>query len=148
MQGRYIDADPNPLFTQPGLKEKYFTYGFSISMPLNINMFSDVEASKVAHLKAQTEVLERKNAIDEEYKLTQSKLRIISKKIELAKKDEKLYKRLYLSTKNLEHAGEKTSLDTEMMSNSLNVRKLDQQIYAIDKQIELLGLYTKVLNVN
>ncbi len=146
LQGRYTDADLNPLFARPGLEEKYWTYGFSISMPLNINMFSDIEASKVAHLKAQTEVIDRKHTIDEEYKLVKSKLRIIEKKITLARKDEKLYNRLYKTTKNLAHAGEKTSLDTAMMFNSLKVRKLDQKIYSLDKQIELIGLYTKVAN--
>jgi hypothetical protein len=111
-------------------------------------MFSDIEASKVAHLKAQTEVIERKNTIDSEYKLIRSKLRIIDKKIKLAKKDEKLYNRLYKTTKNLERAGEKTSFETAMMKNSLQIRKLDQKIYYLDKQIELIGLYTKVANVD
>ena len=146
VQGRYIDADPNPLFERPGLEEQYYTYGFTISMPLNINMFSDVEATKVAHLKAQTEVIERKHTIDEEYKLVKRKLGIIEKKIMLAHKDEKLYSRLYKNTKNLAKAGEKTSFDTAMMRNSLEVRKLDQKIYNLDKQIELIGLYTKVSN--
>lgn len=146
LQGRYTDADLNPLFPQSGLEEKYWTYGFTVSMPLNINMFSDIEASKVAHLKAQTEVIERKHTIDEEYKLIQNKLKIIEKKIKLARKDEKLYARLYKTTKNLAKAGEKTSLDTAMMFNSLKVRKLDQKIYELDKQIELIELYTKVAN--
>jgi outer membrane protein TolC len=147
VQGHYIDEDINPLFSRgEGLEEKYFTYGFSISMPLNINMFSDVEVSKVEHLKAQTEVIERKHTIDEEYKLVKRKLRIIDKKIGLAKKDEHLYQRLYKTTKNLASAGEKTSYDTALMRNSLKVKKLDRQIYVIDKQIELLALYTKVEN--
>jgi outer membrane protein TolC len=146
VQARYTDEDLNPLFARPGIEEQYFTYGFSISMPLNINMFSDIEASKVEHLKAQTEVIERKHTIDEEYRLVKQKLRIIDKKIVLAKKDATLYKRLYRTTKNLALAGEKTLYDTALMRNSLEVRKLDQKIYAIDKQIELLSLYTKVEN--
>ena len=146
VQARYTDEDLNPLFARPGIEEQYFTYGFSISMPLNINMFSDIEASKVEHLKAQTEVIERKHTIDEEYRLVKQKLRIIDKKIALAKKDATLYKRLYRTTKNLALAGEKTSYDTALMRNSLEVRKLDQKIYVIDKQIELLSLYTKVEN--
>jgi len=146
IQGRYTDADLNPLFARPGLEEKYWTYGFTISMPLNINMFSDIEAAKVARLKAETEVIERQHTIDEEYKLIRNKLKIIAKKINLAKKDEKLYSRLYRTTRNLARAGEKTSLDTAMMRNSLQVRKLDQKIYYLDKQIELIGLYMKVEN--
>jgi outer membrane protein TolC len=148
LQARYTDEDLNPLFARPGMgiEEKYFTYGFSISMPLNINMFADVEASKVEHLKAQTEMIERKSTIEKEYHLVQSKLSIIDKKITLSIKDARLYNRLYISTKNLEKVGEKTSFDTELMKNSLEVKKLDKQIYKIDKQIVLLDLYTKVEN--
>jgi len=146
VQGRYVDEDLNPLFPAQGIEERYFTYGFTISMPLNINMFSDIEASKVASLKAQTEVIERKHAIDEEYRLVQNKLQVIEKKIALAKKDEKLYRRLYKNTKNLAFAGEKTSYDTSMMHNSLMIKKIDREIFMIDKQIELLTLYAKVEN--
>jgi len=146
VQGRYVDEDLNPLFPAQGIEGRYFTYGFTISMPLNINMFSDIEVSKVASLKAQTEVMERKHAIDEEYRLVQNKLQVIEKKIALAKKDEKLYIRLYKNTKNLTFAGEKTSYDTIMMHNSLMVKKIDRQIFMIDKQIELLTLYAKVEN--
>ncbi|MCF6243846.1 MAG: TolC family protein [Sulfurovum sp.] len=146
VQARYTDEDLNPLFARPGMgiEEQYFTYGFSISMPLNINMFSDVEASKVEHLKAETEVIDRKYTLGKEYKLIRSKLNLIDKKIILAKKGEKLYQRLYKSTYNLEKVGEKTSFDTSLMRNSLEIKKIDKQIYAIDKQILLLDLYTKV----
>ena len=146
VQGRYVDADINPLFARPdsGLKERYFTYGFTISMPLNINMFSDIEANKVAHLKAQTEVIERKETIDKEYSLAKKKLTLIEKQIKLSKQDEKLYVRLYKTTKNQVKSGEKTKYDAQMMYHSLQVRKLDREIYYYDKQIELLGLYAKV----
>ena len=145
VQGRYIDADLNPLFAmQPGLEERYLTYGFTISMPLNINMFSDIEASKVDYMKAETEILERKKTIEQEYKTIRSRLRIIDKKIALSKKDARLYARLYRTTKNLERAGERTSLDSTMMQNSLKIRKIDKRIYELDKQIELIELYTKV----
>ena len=38
------------------------------------------------------------------------------------------------------------SLDSDIMYNSLQIRKLDQQIYKIDKQIQLLKLYVRVEN--
>ncbi|CAA6809401.1 MAG: FIG01146407: hypothetical protein [uncultured Sulfurovum sp.] len=148
VQGKYTDADINPLFNRSGLEEKYWTYGFTVSMPLNVNMLSDIEAAKVAHLKAQTEVIERQETIDAEYKLAQQRIKMIDEKIKLSKEDEKLYKRLYKVTYNLEQAGEKTASETKTMANSLEIRKLDQKIYKIDRQIELLGLYAKVASVN
>jgi outer membrane protein TolC len=146
VHARYTDEDINPLFarTGSGLKEKYRTYGFTLSMPLDINMFADVEASKVAALKAKTQVIEREKQIEEEYRLSKKRLKMIAKKIALAEKNEKLYRNLYRVTKNLAKAGEKTRYDVQMMYHSLQIKKLDKAIYRLDRQIELLKLYAKV----
>ncbi len=146
LQGQYTDADLNPLFARPGLEEKYYTYGFTVSMPLDINSFSDIEASKVEKLKAATELLDRKETVDEEYDWIHNSLSILDKKILLAQKDEKVYNSLYRLTKNLADAGEKTSFDAEVMHNSLEIRKIDQKIYHIDKQLQLLKLYVRIEN--
>jgi len=149
LQGQYINGDINPLFVGPGstLQEQYYNYGFSVSMPLDVNAFADIEASKVEKLRAAVQVLDRKETVGEEYQWISNSLKILDKKIELAKKDEKIYQNLFKVTKNLAKAGEKTSLDTAIMYNSLNIRKLDQQIYKIDKQIRLLKLYIRMENV-
>ena len=146
VQGRYTDADLNPLFARPGLEERYNTYGFTISMPLSFNALADVEASKVAHLKAQSTFIEQQEAIGLEYALLKKRLGFIDRKIALARRDKALYQNLYTTTKNLAQAGEKTSSDVAIMRNSLQIRKLNIQIYNLEKQIELLGLYTKVSN--
>lgn len=145
VQGTYIDSlSANPF--QSAFDQNYYTYGFMISMPLDINSFSDIEASKVEKLKAAVEVLDRKNTVEEEYHWIDKSLSILDKKIVLAKKDEKVYKNLYRLTKNLADAGEKTSFDADIMHNSLQIRKIDQKIYEIDKQIQLLKLYVRVEN--
>jgi len=147
LQGQYTKMDGDlPLFNPGGMKLNYYNYGFTISMPLDINSFSDIEASKVEKLKAAVEVLDRKNTVDEEYDWIDNSLDILDKKILLAKKDEKVYKSLFRLTKNLADAGEKTSLDADIMHNSLQIRKIDQKIYEIDKQIQLLKLYVRVEN--
>jgi outer membrane protein TolC len=146
LQGQYTDADINPLFARPGLEEKYYTYGFTVSLPLDINSFSDIEASKVEKLKAAVEVLDREETVNEEYDWIDNSLSILDKKILLAQKDEKVYNSLYRLTKNLADAGEKTSLDADVMHNSLQIRKIDQKIYHIDKQLQLLKLYVRVEN--
>jgi outer membrane protein TolC len=146
LQGQYTDGDLNPLFGN-GLNEQYYNYGFSVSMPLDINTFSDIEAAKVEKLKAATQVLDRKNTVNEEYMWIYNSLHILDKKISLARKDAKVYKNLLRLTKDLARVGEKTTLDADIMSNSLQIRKLDQQIYRIDKQLKLLQLYIRVENV-
>jgi len=147
LQGQYIDGDLNPLYFNPNLEEKYYNYGFSVSMPLDINAFDDIEVSKVQKLKAAVEVLDRKETVDEEYGWIYNSLTILDKKITLAKKDETVYQNLFKVTKNLAQAGEKTSLDSDIMYNSLQIRKIDQKIFKIDKQVHLLKLYVRVENV-
>ena len=147
LKGQYINGDLNPLFFNSSLKERYYNYGFSVSMPLDINAFTDIEASKVERLSAAVQVLDREDTVHEEYNWIHNSLGILDKKIALARKDEKIYKNLFKLTKNLAEAGEKTSMDADIMNNSLQIRKLDQKIYRIDKQVQLLKLYIRVENV-
>lgn len=148
LQGQFTDGDINPLFSRSDslLQERYYNYGFTVSIPIDINTLSDIESAKVDKLKAAVEVIDRKNTIDEEYAWIQNSLSILDKKIVLATKDESVYKSLYHLTKNLADAGEKTSFDADIMYNSLQIRKIDQQIYKIDKQVQLLKLYIRVEN--
>jgi outer membrane protein TolC len=145
--GQYIDGDLNPMFFNSSLKEKYYNYGFSVSMPLDINMLSDIEASKVAKLKSAVQVMDREAQVKEEYKWVGNSLKILDKKISLAKKDATIYRNLLNITQNLVKAGEKTVLDTDIMQHSIEIRRLDQKIYTIDKQIQLLKLYIRVEDV-
>lgn len=147
LQGQYIDGDLNPLFANPIIQEQYYNYGFSVSMPININALTDIEASKVEKLRAAVQVLDRQEMVKEEYQWIVNSLKVLDKKIVLAQKDEKVYKSLFRVTSNLVEAGEKTSLDADIMQNSLKIRKLDQKIYKIDKQVQLLKLYVRVENV-
>jgi len=149
LQGQYTNGDINPLFVGPGsrLEEEYYTYGFAISMPIDVNALTDIEASKVDKLRAAVQVIDRQEKVLEEYQWIVNSLEILDKKILLAKKDENVYRNLFRVTKNLADAGEKTSLDTAIMNNSLHIRKLDQKIYSIDKQVQLLKLYVRVKNV-
>ena len=147
LQGQYSNGDLNSLFPSPNLNESYYNYGFTVSMPIDINAFSDIELSKVEKLQAATEVIDRKNKVKEEYDWIRNSLHIFDRKISLARKDEKIYGNLYKVTKNLAQAGENTMLDADVMKNSQQIRRLDQCIYSIDKQIQLLKLYIRVENV-
>jgi len=144
LYGQYNGGDSNPLFQNPNLKDDYFSYGLSVTLPININSVDDIESGKVAFLEASSAEIDSQRSVDLEYDLIIKSLEIIDKKIELDKKDEELYKRLYYVTKNLAKAGEKTAYDVEIMKNSMDIKKLDQKIHKIDKQIELLNMYIKV----
>ena len=146
LTGRYVNEDLNPLFAQPGssLNREYYNYGFKVSIPLNINMMKDVEISKIDYMNAKLSLEDKKIEIANRFKLIKERLAIIDKKIALSKEDEEHYASMYVVALDLEKAGDATSFDTEIVTNTIQVRKIDQDIYKLDAQLELLGLYTKV----
>jgi len=150
LHGQYINGSDNPMYsnyTPTNTKENYYNYGFSVSMPIDVNSLSDIELAKVQHLKAATQVIDTKNTIKQEYDWILNSIMVLDKKIALVKKDIKLYQNLYKLTSNLAKAGQKTKLDTKVMYNSLQIRKYDKKIYEIEKQLQLLHLYMRVENV-
>jgi len=137
----YATDSDRPLL---GQKEDYYRYGFRVSMPLNINAPQDIEAGRVRYLQQAVQLQDTRRKVRSEYRLVLDTLSIIDKKIALARSDEKLYRSLLDSTKEQAAAGQKTRLDVETMRNSMNLAKLDAQIYGIERQIQLLKLYSKI----
>jgi len=144
--GRYTNEDLNPLFASPNsqIKTQYFNYGFKVTLPLNINSFDDVQNSKIAYLNAKVTLDENRKQLVNNFKLVQKRLEIIDKKIALSKDDAGHYASMLTTAQELELIGDRTSFDTEMVSNRVKIRELDQEIYKIDAQLELLGLYVNV----
>jgi len=146
--GRYTNEDLNPLFASPNssIKQSYFNYGFKVSLPLNINSFDDVQNSKIEYLNAKITLEEQQQKILNNFKLIQKRLEIIDKKIALSQEDAGHYASMLNTAQDLEKLGDRTSIDTQIVANSVQVRELDQEIYKVDAQLELLGLYINVAN--
>jgi hypothetical protein len=144
LTGRYINEDLNPMFAGGNLNREYYTYGFKVSMPLNINAKDEIISSKIAMLESKIELDEQQKKVANAYTLVAKKLEVIDKKIALSQQDAAHYQSMLTTTEELEALGDKTSFDTQIVSNTLQVREIDQSIYAIDAQLELLGLYSKV----
>ncbi len=144
--GRYINEDLNPLFAQPGssLNREYFTYGFKVTMPLSVNTFHDIQNSKIEYLNAKIALNEKEKMVINNFKLIQKRLEIIDKKIALSQEDAQHYQSMLTTTQELESLGDKTSFDTQIVSNTLKIREVDQEIYKVDAQIELMKLYLNV----
>ncbi len=141
---RYVNEDKNPLFKNSPIKTEYYTYGFKVSLPININSYRDIEKSKLEYLDAQISLDEERKRVINEYILIKKRLDIIDRKIALSIEDASNYSSMLLTTQNLEKAGDSTSYDTQIVENNLKIRELDQNIYKYDAQIELLKLYKKV----
>ena len=146
INGRYTDEDLNPLFASPGsrIKEQYYNYGFKVTLPISINSFDDIQTSKIEYLNAQVTLNEKKKTLANNFKLAQKRLELIDKQIALSKDDMIHYESMLSTAQDQEALGDRTTLDTQIVANSVKVRALDQEIYKVDAQIELLGLYVNV----
>jgi len=142
-QESFFFAGTNPVKSQPP-ETAYYRYGFTASMPLDINSINDYEAKKAAYLKAKVVVDDTKRALKSLYDQVMQNLRNIAGKIDLSKENETLYGTLLQDTKEQYAAGYKTQYDVEILANSKEIELLNQRIYEIDRQLELLNLYEKL----
>ncbi len=130
-----------------GANEKdYYDYGFKAYMPLDINTFKDIESSKVSYLKAQLAIQDKKREQRAIYDQVMQNIKNFDKKITLCIENKDIYDKLLTDTRDLYNAGYKTHYDVELLENSLNMQKIDAQVFEIDKQLELLTLYEMYKN--
>ncbi len=131
---------PNPPET------KYYNYGFKASIPIDFNTFRDIESSRVEYLKSLVLVEDKKRELKALYEQVTQNLKNFDKKIELSIENEALYRKLLDDTKQLYKAGYKTQYDVQNLANSVQIERVDQKMFELDKQLELLNLYEKLIN--
>jgi len=119
----------------------YYNYGFTLSMPININTFRDIESTKLTYLKSQVELDDKKRELLALFEQVMQNIDNYEKKIYLSDENIDLYLKLLKDTKKLYKAGYKTEYDVDLLTNSLLISKLDYKIFEVDKQMELLNLY-------
>ena len=126
-------------------KNRYKTFGLSVSMPLiDPNRSKNIEVKKLTYLKSKLEFQDAKKAEAESFDLAIKKIDLIKQKVLLTKKNLKLYDSLLLSTKDSFRAGEKTIYDVDTLENSKKTMALDIKIFNLDIQLSLLDLYAKM----
>ncbi len=126
-------------------KNRYNTFGLSVSMPLiDPNRSKNIEIKKLTYLKSKLEFQNTKKAETENFDLAIKKIDLIKQKVLLTKKSLKLYDSLLLSTKDSFRAGEKTIYDVDTLENSKKTMALDIKIFKLDIQLSLLDLYAKM----
>lgn len=119
----------------------YIRYGFVASMPLDINVFNDIESSRIDYLKSRVAVEDKKRELIAIYDQVAQNLDNLEKKKVLSLENKEIYQRLLDETKELYSAGQKTEYDVALLQNSVDISKTDYKIFEIDKQLELLTLY-------
>jgi len=125
--------------------KRYTDFGLKISMPLfDLNRGRTIEIKRLEYLKSKMQLQDTKRAESENFDLSIKKIKLLEKKIALAKEDLKLYDKLLLSTKDSYKAGEKTVYDVETLENSKETMSIDVKIFKTDIQLSLLNLYAKM----
>jgi len=124
--------------------ENIYSYGLSVSMPLDVRTFNDIETERINYL---TSKLNLKNIELEErnfYKTKLSKLKMLESKKKIAQDDYKLYDSLLEVIIEEKNAELKTQSDVDTLQNSQKIKSIELKIYELEKQIELLNLYSKI----
>ncbi len=144
------DSLENPSFAGSAIPSppdtSYYNYGFKVTMPLDINFKKDIESVQIDYLKSLVILEDTKRSLVALYRRVEQNLRNYDKKIALAQANVTLYKKLHTDTISLFKAGYKTQYDVDLLYNSLQIQSLDARIFEMEKQLELLNLYEKMLN--
>jgi hypothetical protein len=130
----------NPSITDDSVQN----YGIKISMPLDTRTFNDIQSARIDYLKAK---LDFDNVIVEQenyFKSKLSKIKMINSKITIAKNDYELYNSLLDIIVEEKEAELKTQSDVDTLLNSKKIKALELKILDIEKQIELLDIYSKI----
>lgn len=144
LDASYVQEDSESAFTAFSNDDPFYNYGVTLTIPLNVNTFRDIESSKLDYLISRSELDTQKRAEANFYQTIQKNLDAIKVKMDLAKEDAALYGKLLLQTKEQLQAGYKTKDDVTVMANSKRSSELDLAIYELDRQLELLKLYAKM----
>ena len=125
-------------------KDAFTNYSLRISMPISVNISSDLERNKLESMLSRIDIKNTLRAAKAEYKAVRQKISAIDKKIALAKREVRTYSRVLKSTQALFKAGEKSKQDVLLLKNSKRVKQLDIKIFKIERKLAILELYKKV----
>ncbi|AXX93376.1 hypothetical protein CPU12_08455 [Malaciobacter molluscorum LMG 25693] len=118
--------------------------GISISMPIDVRTFNDIESSQINYLKSKLSLKTQKLEEENFFRTQMQKIETIEEKIKITKDDYKLYSSLLNTIVEEKNAGLKTKSDVDTLLNSSKVKEVELKIFKIDKQLELLELYAKL----
>ncbi len=120
--------------------------GVNITIPLDIRFSNDIQSSKIEYLQKKLDLDEKIKEENNIYKNSVAKIESLDKKIEIAKKDVELYDSLLIQLQEQLSVGMTTPTDVQTMENSKKIKALDVKSLNVEKQMELLNIYSRVIN--
>lgn len=120
------------------------SYGLTVSIPFDTKTFNDVESKKIEYLQSKLNLINKTSDEETFYKTKLDKINMLDERISITNEDLKIYKSILDVIYEEKKAQLKTQSDIDTLANSKNIKVLDLKIYKLDKQIELLDLYSKL----
>ena len=139
---KYHDIDNSPTLTEEGTSN----VGLNLTIPLDIRYSNDIQSSKIEYLQKKLDLDEKIKEENNIYKNSVAKIESLDKKIEIAKKDVELYDSLLIQLQEQLSVGMTTPTDVQTMENSKKIKALDVKSLNVEKQMELLNIYSRVIN--
>ncbi|MEA3353430.1 MAG: TolC family protein [Campylobacterota bacterium] len=139
---KYHEIDNHPTLSEDGTKN----IGINITVPLDIKYYNTIQSSKLDYLKKKVSLSDKKKEELSIYKNSTSKIKSLDKKIKIANNDLKLYESLLKQMEEQLNVGLKTQADLQTMKNSKDLKLLEIKSLNIDKQLQLLEIYSRIAN--
>ncbi len=121
-----------------------YSYGLTLSMPLDIKTKSTIESVKLQSLQIKTGASDRHLELEQEYEKHLYTIGNFKDKIDIANNTYDTYKKLHEFTKSQVSVGMKSSYDLESLTNSMEIQKLEVAIQKYNIIIEKITLFFDV----
>ncbi len=122
-------------------KRVFNNYHLQISMPISINVKNDIQRAKIDYLIKKINIKNKYKSASIFYDTILKKISLYDKQISLTNKEILIYRNLLKHTKNLYKVGEKKYSDIDILRLTLKIKKIDKDIFTLNKKLEILKLY-------
>jgi outer membrane protein TolC len=118
--------------------------GFNIKIPFDIKYSNKIQSAKLQYLKKKSDIQNKKNQEILIYKNALAKIKSLDQKIKISQQNVELYNSLLTQMIDLNDAGIKSQTDVNTMRNSKQIKILDIKNLKIQKQLQLLEIYSRI----
>ncbi len=137
-KNHYTDGNPSLE------KDSITTFGITINVPLDSRTFNDIQSKRIDYLKSKLSLKNKTKDEETFFKTKIDKILMLDERITITNEDLATYKSILNIIEEEKEAQLKTQSDVDTLQNSQKIKYFDLKIYEVEKQIELLDLYSKL----
>jgi outer membrane protein TolC len=118
--------------------------GFAISMPFSLNSLTTIEIAKLNYLKSKLSYSDREREEKNFFEKIAKRVELIENKIAVTSENLELFSSLIKEAKEKFKAGLYIESDVTLLRNSKESKRVDIEIFKLERELELLKLYAKI----